>query len=223
MRELRNLNELNRGIYKQWIWGTDQNYYRSCDFLQKISYSIQDLNAEIKNLFDPTMKEVVYIIALIDWIRDAVESIPTLLINGLDVNFQCPGEDVQIKAKKYFLSVRSFVVAHPLNTTRHGEYGLDGDFICVDVRQKTSALMKVGDNTKNWYHLCIDGMKDNAVNIPADFILYAYSQKSDGNKYFKFIGVNFSDLYYVAELQIEKLYALDRYLSKLRKKDWIRG
>ena len=60
--ELRNLNELNRGIHKHWIWGSEDKFSLSCDYLQKINYSIQDLNSEICNLCKPTMKEVVYVI-----------------------------------------------------------------------------------------------------------------------------------------------------------------
>ena len=39
-------------------------------------------------------------------------------------------------------------------------------------------------------------------------------------QFFKYIGVDFQDLYHVAELQIEKLYDLDKYLGKLKKKDF---
>ena len=38
-------------------------------------------------------------------------------------------------------------------------------------------------------------------------------------QFFKYIGADFKDLYSVAELQIEKLYDLDKYLGKLKKKD----
>lgn len=79
MDELRNLNNLNRGIHKRWIWENKDNYYRSCDYLQKINYCIQDLNAEINNLNEPSMKEVVYIITLIDWICEAVGAIAQIL------------------------------------------------------------------------------------------------------------------------------------------------
>lgn len=50
-------------------------------------------------------------------------------------------------------------------------------------------------------------------------MLYAYSKKLDNMEYFKFICVDFKDLYRVAELQIQKLYDLDKYLNNLKKKD----
>ena len=33
----------------------------------------------------------------------------------------------------YIKALRSFVVAHPLSTSRHSKYGLDGNYICVDI------------------------------------------------------------------------------------------
>ena len=68
MDELKNLNEIGKGIDKQWVWGNKDSYYRSCDYLQKINYCIQDLNREFHNLSDKTMKELVFIIVLVDWI-----------------------------------------------------------------------------------------------------------------------------------------------------------
>ena len=68
--------------------------------------------------------------------------------------------------------------------------------------------------------LDFDGLKGEAKEKEADFVLYVYSQKTDGMQFFKYIGVDFQDLYHVAELQIEKLYDLDKYLGKLKKKDF---
>ena len=64
---------MNHGIHKHWIWGDKDNFYLSCDYLQKVNFCIQDLNAEIYNLQTPSMKEVVYIIALVDWVCEAVD------------------------------------------------------------------------------------------------------------------------------------------------------
>ena len=219
MEELRNLNDLDRGIHKRWIWGTKDNYFRSCDYLQKINYNIQDLNAEIKNLSTPSMKDVIFVIALIDWICEAVKSIQEILRQDVLSGFIHNDDEEVKKAEKYFKAIRSFVVAHPLNTSRHKDYGLDGDLICVDVRSKISPIISTYSSNADWFFLGINGFQENAKNVSADFVLCGYSQKTDKMQYSKFIGANFSDLYYVANLQVEKLYALDKYLGKLRKKD----
>lgn len=219
MEELRNLSDLDRGIHKQWVWGTKDNYFRSCDYLQKINYSIQDLNAEIKNLSTPTMKDVIFVIALIDWICEAVKSIQEILLQDVLSGFTYKDDERVKKAEKYFKAIRSFVVAHPLNTGRHKDYGLDGDLICVDIRSKISSIISTYSNNADWFFLGIEGFQENAKDVSADFVLCSYSQKIDRMQFSKFIGANFSNLYYVAKLQVEKLYALDKYLGKLRKKD----
>lgn len=219
MEEIRNLNNLNRGVHKQWIWGNKDNYYRSCDYFQKINYCIQDLNAEIKNLSEPTMKEVVYIIALIDWICEAVEAIPKILKSGVMNNYIYKKDECVLQSIKFFKAIRSFVVAHPLSTDRHKEYGFDGDMICIDIRTKTSIITKTFSHNSDWFHLDFDGLKKEAKEQDADFVLYVYSQKADGMQLFKYIGADFQDLYHVAELHIEKLYDLDKYLGKLKRKD----
>ena len=60
-------------------------------------------------------------------------------------------------------------------------------------------------------------MKSNAIGQPIDFVLYGYSQSIDQNKFYKYIGVSFSDLYGVAELLVDSLYELDKNLKNLKK------
>ena len=90
--------------------------------------------------------------------------------------------------------------------------------ICVDVRSKISSIVSNFSNNADWFYLGIDGFQENAKDVSADFVLCGYSQKIDRMQFSKFIGANFSDLYYVAKLQVEKLYALDKYLGRLSKK-----
>lgn len=218
IEELKSLNKLNRGIHKHWIWGNENNFFLSCDYLQKVNYSIQALNSEICNLSTPTMKEIIYVIVLVDWIREAVDSIHGILRKEVtDFLGISKGTDIQ-RADRYFKAIRSFVVAHPLNTNRHKQFGMDGDLICVDVRNGTSALIENNSNLNDWFFLSIDGLCENAQSDSSDFVLYVYSQKIDKMRFFKYVRANFSDLYLVAKLQIERLYSLDRQLSNLTQK-----
>jgi hypothetical protein len=193
-------------------------FFRSPQLSWGIEFGIQDLNAEIANLSTPSMKEIVFVIVLIDWICEAVESLQKILLKDIFSGFTCKNEEDIEKSKKYFKAIRSFVVAHPLNTDRHKDYGLDGDFICVDVRMKTSKIVSEASHSSDWFHLDFNGLQENAKNTPSDFVLYTYSKKMDGMQFFKYIGANFSDLYCVAKLQIEKLYALDKYLASVSRK-----
>lgn len=216
--KLQNLNGLTRGIYKHWIWGSKDRFSLSCDYIQKINFCIQDLNNEIANLSKPTMKEVVYVIVLVDWICEAVDSIYKILRKEVTDFLSIPNNEEIVRANRYFKAIRSFVVAHPLSTNRHKSFDLDGDLICVDVRNKTSKLVETCTASEDWFLLNLDGLQENAQGISSDFILYVYSQRLDQMKYNKYVRVNFSDLYYVAKLQIDRLYALDLKLEKLTKK-----
>lgn len=88
----------------------------------------------------------------------------------------------------------------------------------MDVRNKTSKLVETCTASEDWFLLNLDGLQEDAQGISSDFILYVYSQRLDHMKYNKYVRANFSDLYYVAKLQIDRLYALDLKLEKLTKK-----
>lgn len=161
---------------------------------------------------------MVYVIVLVDWICEAVDAISKNL--RPDVRSFVLYEDEYItKAEKYFKAVRSFVVAHPLKTTRHEKFGFDGDMICVDVRKEPCEFLQSWKKDDRWYYLSFDGLRKIKKEENFDFVLYVYSKKLDGMKYFRYIGVKFIDLYTVASLQIEKLYKFDKQLRKLSRKE----
>lgn len=217
--KLRKLAELHRGVDKHWIWGNSDKFSLSCDYLRKIDFCIQDLNREIPNLdIDITMKEVVYVIVLVDWICEAVDSLHKILRKEVIDFLNIHNSDEIEQAKQFFKAIRSFVVAHPLNTNRHEKYGMDGDLICVDIRSRNTMATKCCLRNSDWMFLKLDGLHENAQDKESDFVLFVYSQKIDQMRYFKYIRADFSDLYYVAQLQIERLYTLDSQLSKLTKK-----
>ena len=75
MHELRTLFSLGKGIDKRWIWKTPQDFKKSRCLLRKIDFTINDLNREIPYLKTPLPKEVVYTIVMIDWIREAFDTL----------------------------------------------------------------------------------------------------------------------------------------------------
>lgn len=220
--KLNDLNNIHRnsskyGIYKRWIY-QKEDYNKMCDYMQKINFSIQDLNSTADNLKVFDRKNVVYVISLVDWIREAFNAIIDVINPKVISNFHFLNQENLQNHAKYFKAMRSFVVAHPLNTTNHKEYGLDGNFICVDIREDIGHFPWVKMQDK--YILTIDGLKkEDCRNM--DFYLYCYSDKDDNMSYFKKVGCRYSDIYETAKLYIEKLYALDNYLTKnARKKEY---
>lgn len=211
--ELRNLNDIQRvtkrGIYKIRLARSGAEYLKVCDYMQKINYCIQDLNSERENLQAPTMKTIVYVTVLTDWIHEAVEAIETMYCDGVLDGFYYEKADELRNAKKYLLAFRSFMVAHPLSTNRHQNYGFDGNLICIDIRMPDRALSLVPEGS--FFILDHNGQFAGKSDT-TDFYLYAYSRKVAHKVSPVYIGCALADVYRVAELYIDKLYALDRYL-----------
>lgn len=222
MEPIRDLNDLRNGLYKRWVWRDMESHWRGMDCVQKINYSIQDLNHELDSLSDRPMKEVVFVISLVDWIRDAYNSICKLLRPDALNSFKYQNEAYAKKTKAYLTAMRSFVVAHPLSTSRHEKYGFDGDMICVDIKSSKDRLALALPNRKNWLYIGIEGVQEYGKDIPHDFLLMFYSKKMDKMRFFKYMGASYSDLYEVARVYIDKLYALDKYLGKQKKADYIK-
>ena len=170
------------------------------------------------------MKEVVYVIVLVDWICEAIEAIQKdAAFAKLPITTHIKRGRIHPRGVTFFKAIRSFVVAHPLSTNRHKDYGFDGDMICVDVRRENTAITRIFSDCKDWYKLDFAGLQKHPQKPQADFVLYVYSKKEDGMQYFKYIGVELKDIYQVAELQIKKLYDLDKYLEGIKKKDCLGG
>lgn len=211
--ELRNLNDIQRvtkrGIYKIRLARNNTEYLKVCDYMQKINYCIQDLNSEIENLQTPTMKTVVYVTVLTDWIHEAVEAIETMYRDGVLDGFCYEKANELRDARMYLLAIRSFMVAHPLSTNRHQNYGFDGNLICIDIRMPDRALSLVPEDS---FFLLDHSGQVAGKSDSTDFYLYAYSRKVAHKVSSLYIGCSLADIYHVAELYIDKLYALDRYL-----------
>lgn len=220
MIKLQTLDKLNKGIYKQWIWGNEDNYHKMCDYLEKIRYSIQDLNEEIDVLPSATRKDIIYVIVLVDWICEACTAIPKLLRSDIHANCSSNEDNLQ-QSLSYFKAIRSFAIAHPLSTNRHKKYGFDGDKICVDIRKELPLCIKAFVHNCDCSYLDFLGPHPKDEDMKADFVLCSYSNKLDKNHFYKYIFANFTDLYNVARLQIGSLYDLAKYLGKIKMKDYV--
>ena len=222
--ELNNLNEIRRlekrGIYKRCLLKNKEDYSKMCDYMQKINYCIQDLNSELPNIAKLSNKSIVYIITLVTWISEAMYGMHQLYRNDILKGFSYEKEDELKKGYEYIRALRSFVVAHPLRTTDHVAYGMDGSLICIDIRQQLPAVALLRDsNSKNkdiekyFSYLDYNG-RHKGRNTDSDFYLYGYSKEIENMEFSVYIGCSMSDIYHVAELYIDKLYALDKYLAK---------
>lgn len=225
INKIRNLNDLSRGdvrgVYKKWIYNSLNDYYKICDYLEKINYSIQDLNKELKTDKTISLKKTIIIIVLIDWIKEAYTATYKLIRNDVKQEFCYSKSEELNKAKEFFVAIRSFIVAHPLSTDRHGKFGFDGDFICVDVCSFSDPFIELlFGHSELFCHIDYSGLKRSTIEKSDDLLLRSYSGKANDYKNSINISCKLHDIIHVAELYIEELYELDRYLIKQKKADY---
>lgn len=217
MEKIRNLNKLKGGIQKRWPIKNRNEYIKLCDYLQKINFCIQDLNYEIEHDEKFGMKEIIFIIIQTVWIQDALDCIIKLYDKKVVEGFCYENNDKVTKSMEYLKAIRSFVVAHPLTTSRHEAFGFDGNFMCVDIRISGTTFSLIGDEV--FYHLDVEGIHKERCETD-NFYLYTYSQKDDEMKFFRYIGCSLEDIINVASLFVDKLYAFDKYLYKQKSSDY---
>lgn len=219
IKKLKTLSDINiNPLLKKWVLKNKADYSKVCDYLQKINYSLNDLNSEIECLQEIKAKDVVYIICLVDWIKEAYSAYVSTLKENIKKGFTFSKQSELYKANKYFTAIRSFVVAHPLNTDRHPAMGFDGNFICIDIATWSSILDAFYPD-KYYLHIDYDGIQRGVKDETDDLILRAYSN-DDKMKFSRSITCKMKDIYYVAELYFKALKELSKYLAKQKKADY---
>ena len=220
IQALNNLNELSSHSHpsfdKRWPTKDSTHYELLHDYLQKVNYSIQDFNSTVAGGLTRVNRDVVFLIASVDWIKEAAGQIPTCLHNNLLKDFSFSRQNELQAHKEYFQALRSFVIAHPLKTDRHKKFGLDGNYICVDIGPKTNTATFC---YKNLFRITVQGLTPVNEIPDTDIVLSVYS-KRDKAAFFQHLGFDMMDVRNTAALYIEYLYELDRYISGLRRQDW---
>lgn len=212
---IKNLNKIkihnHRGIYKRCLLRDQDDHQKLCDCMQKINYCIQDLNNELENIENLNIKTIVYIITLTDWISDAMINIRNLFKEDIIQNFVfSKQQDLKIQYE-FLRALRSFVAAHPLSTDRHPKFNMNGDLICIDIYPHLPPYLMLKEEQK--YYLDTNGLQHGESN-KSNYFLKAYNTNYKEMKISIYIGCNIYDLYSVAKLYIDKLYELDKFLSK---------
>ena len=161
------------------------------------------------------MKELIYIISLTDWICESFIEIKRLIIKDVVKDFTFSKEQELIIARNYLKALRSFVIAHPLSTNQHKQFGFDGNFICIDFCSPTNSTLII-KSEDSFYHLDYSGLIKGKDDTD-DYFLRSYSERDNGMKYTREIGCKLIDIYRVAELYVEAIYELDKYLYRQKK------
>lgn len=181
------------------------------DLLQKITYSVTDLNNLYSRKNEFKEKDIIYLITLVCWISYPVYKIVSNVDKTLLEEYVFKKDNELNEAYKYLCALRSFAIAHPLNTDRHVDYGFDGSKICVDIR--LPEVVKSIIDAEEAKLLTVSGIEDNKEKRIGDYYLYIYTNEDD-YKSGQFIACFIEDLYDVAQLYIDKLCSLETFLYK---------
>lgn len=184
------------------------------DIVQKIVYTVRDLNNEYIYTKESTMKDIIYRISLVRWISRSMYLLRTSIKKEIIKGFRFDEEDELRKAKDYLDALRSFAVAHPLDTSDHAKFSLDGSKICVDIRTREMVESVFGVGKIEAKRFSFDGIKASTDVQSGDYYLYIYSSEDDFNMG-EFIACYLDDLYETAQLYINKLCALEQFLIGL--------
>ena len=165
--------------------------------IQKLNWNIDDLNHLIDNI--NTQKDIIYFIVLGDWIKEACTEIYKLYEKYAN-NFVYKENYSRKLANDKFKAIRSFIVAHPLNTSSHPNEGYNGSKKCIDIYMHIPTIAK------------LSGLYDNPN---ADFFIAYY----DDLICHKYEGHMYSEIWDCAYYNIDRIEKFGKYLSKIRRKN----
>ena len=209
------------GIFKKWPWRDDDHYELMTDLILKLNYSIQDFNSTIEGGFSGTPKDVVYLIVLATWIKDSYWRIKSkCLRKDVASGFEFSRCQDLILRREYLKAVRSAVVAHPVDTSQHEDYGFGPEGrICGDIRGQAVLDGFPGAVIRR---VTFDGVVDSDGVGNEDIVLMTCleSPSENGGLHFERHCLNMVDVRDAAAMYIDALYELDRYLARARIKDF---
>lgn len=165
--------------------------------IQKLNWNIADFNTLMNNI--ESKKDVIYFIVLCDWITEACGCVYKAY-DKYTSGFAYLNESKRSDYNKNFKAIRSFMVAHPLNTDRHKNQGYDGTKKCIDISLNLSGFDKA-------FH--------NYDRDDADFYLIYYAD----DVAYKNEGHDYSEIYSCVYYNVERIIKFGKYLSNIRKKD----
>jgi hypothetical protein len=217
LEHLKGFGKIGRGVNKLWIYKDLLHRELAHDYLQKISFSLQDINDLLGDSGQIEKRtDIISLIVMVDWIADSVWQYKSCLSEGLMDDFRFSHQSDLENCHAFLKALRSIVVAHPLNTYKHDGLGLDGDIICVDLRINQPILFVSRDSVRRFG---INGIEPYITEHSNDVYLYVYSKNANA-RYFEFLIVDLADLVRVVRVYIDQLCEIDNHLGKLRKKDY---
>lgn len=220
LRTTDGINKGKRGLGKAWLAKDEAHRELLLDCVLKANFSVQDFNKTIECGFAAQPKDVIYLIVLADWICDSYRRIKDCLRDDVARGFWFSDTERLDLYGKFLKALRSAVVAHPLTTDRHSDYGFGGNRICVDIRGKS----RLDDYPQaKLFRLFVGKFEKTDCVRDDDVVLATYSTESAAEKdglHFQRVCFDMADIRETAELYIDALYELDHYVAGLKKRDF---
>lgn len=201
----------HRGLYKKGHCTSKLKYSLACDYLEKIGYSLQDISAELQKKLNRST--FICVIAYTCWIQESINELKKCYKSYVFNNFSF---DVSIieENDNFLKAIRSFVLAHPVTTTRHKNYGFDGTLRCIDIRENGQDVTFPFIKDENKFYIDVYG-KSSYNDQKVDYWLYVYDDNVYENIFKQYIGVSISTICKVINDYVDYLYALDKHMSKV--------
>lgn len=193
---MENLNHVLLKNVMQSLLSREENELLN-SIIQKLNWNINDFNQAANSICH--QKDIVYLIVLGDWIKEACEEIQDLYKKYL-VKYNYENETLLEIVNSKFKAIRSFIVAHPLKTDRHPNEGYSGERKCIDIRLQKPVVA------------CVSGYCDR---VNADFYIAYY----DNSICYKYEGHMYSEIWDCVYYNVDKTENMAKYLAKIRKKD----
>lgn len=215
-KEKEKINEILEKRTGDWTKYNSQNY------LEKLKYVCTDFDKLYsKNVDDITLQDVICAVIYMDWAIESIDMIEKELSYVFSTSFT-PSNKYN-KLKEYSDTLRSLIIAHPLETNRHSKYKLDGSYICIDIQPQankfnvgsykyfsiSSLQNKSNKNKKYVYIKCysVNKIITNHENVRYDNIAHP-------NKLYYF-GIALEDIHEVIWYCIKRLDYFNRTIKKI--------
>ncbi len=192
-----------------------ESNYNSQNYLEQLSHICNDFDEIIKkSIEDLSRSDILAAVTYTWWAIEAVDCIYKELNDTFSINLITSSKYNEIH--KFVIAIRSFIVAHPLETNRHPKFGLDGTYILTDIYSTWSKFIRQPNDI---IYLSIKGCNNKPSKNKSYIYLKVYPTKNNGNTlYQKWFALSFSDLEYSISYCIKTLDDYNKILKKSIKK-----
>lgn len=214
-----NLNNIRMveplGLYNKENLIYPKNYQLVCYFLEKINYSLQDIQEESNKA--PNIHSLICLIVFTCWVQESINEIKKCYKPNILKKFSYNNE--LLKENDSFLkAIRSFIFAHPLNTNRHKKYGFDGTLRCIDIRPSNKGVGFPTTSMPPKQYINTKGLT-KFDKQPIDYWIFTYNDNYCETTLYQLIGFSTDTIYKIVYDYIDFLYKFDDFLSKENRGD----